>query len=472
MTSVLKRLDGTVLDPVIVQTFINAFGGQALLPGSAGYDPARRLWNASVNKYPGLIARCSSTADVVHAVKFARSHNLIAAIKGGGHNVAGRALCDDGIVIDLSPMNGISVDPVSRTVHVQAGALLGDVDRETHLHGLAVPAGVMSKTGIAGLTLGGGVGWLVRKYGLTCDNLLACEVVTAEGEIVAADAVTNPDLFWGLRGGGGNFGVVTSFRFQAHPVSAVLGGVIVYARDQAASVFRFYRDFMETAPEELTAYAGLISAPDGTPAVAMMACYCGDPEEGERVMKPLRTIAPPIFEAIQVMPFPVMQKLADESNPDGIHNYWRSIFLQELSDEAIDLIIEHGDKAESPLSHVLVQIFNGAVRRIDNAGTAFAHRSAGFNIGIETKWIDPEESPKHIAWTRAFSDALEPYSIHSCLVNFLGDEGTDAVRAAFGSNYERLVELKTKYDPTNFFSLNPNVKPRRSPPRPARVENL
>jgi FAD/FMN-containing dehydrogenase len=463
MTPVLKRLDGTILDKATVTTFINAFGSQALLPGNAGYDSARRLWNATIDKYPGLIVRCLSAADVVHAAKFARANNLLVAIKSGGHNVAGRALCDDGIVIDLSPMNGVSVDPTSRTVRVQAGALLGDVDRETHVHGLAVPAGVMSKTGIAGLTLGGGVGWLVRKHGLTCDNLLACEVVTADGKIVPADAVTTPDLFWGLRGGGGNFGIATSFHFQAHPISSVLGGIIVYPRDQATTVFRFYRDFMGTAPEELTAYAGLISTPDGTPAVAMMACYCGNPEEGESVIKPLRTIAPAIFEAIQVMPFPVMQKLADESNPDYIHNYWRSTFLQELSDEAIDLIIEHGDKSQSPLSNVLIQIFNGAVRKIADADTAFAHRGAGFNIGIEAKWIDPAESAKHIAWTRAISDALKPYSSHTCLVNFLGDEGADTVRAAFGSNYERLVELKTKYDPTNFFSLNQNVKPRRSP---------
>lgn len=244
---------------------------------------------------------------------------------------------------------------------------------------------------------------------------------------VAADDAEAAD--GNLRGGCGNFGVVTSFRFQAHPVSSVLGRVILCARDQAASELRFYRDFMDTAPEELTVYAGLISTPDGTPAAALMACYCGDPTEGERGMKPLRTIVTPIFEAIQVMPFPVMQKLVDESNPDGVHNYWRSTFLRELNDEVIDLVIEHGDKAGSPLSDVLVQIFNGAARRIDNAATAFAHWNAGFHIGIETKWTDPAQSPKHMAWTHAFSDALEPYSIQSRLMNFLGDEGTDAPRA-------------------------------------------
>ncbi|MDB5637259.1 MAG: fad linked oxidase domain protein [Bradyrhizobium sp.] len=371
------------------------------------------------------------------------------------------ALCDDGIVIDLSAMNGVFVDPELRTVRVQAGALLGDVDRETHLHGLAVPAGVVSKTGVGGLTLGGGVGWLVRKYGLTCDNVLSCEVVTAEGVIVTADAEKNADLFWGLRGGGGNLGIVTSFLFQAHPVSTVLGGVIVHARDQAAAVFRYYRDFMASEPEELTAYAGLISTPEGMPAVAVMACYCGDLAEGERVLKPLRSFGSPLLDAIQPMPFPIMQMLADEANPDNIRNYWKSTFLNELGEETIDLIVEHGNRAESPLTQVLIQLFNGQVGRVSNADTAFSQRQAGYNVGIEAKWINPAESEKHITWARAFSDALKPYSSNTYLLNFLGDEDRDLIRGAFGSNHARLVELKTKYDPTNFFSLNQTVEPRR-----------
>jgi hypothetical protein len=400
-------------------------------------------------------------ADVVCALKFARANNLLVAVKSGGHNVAGRALCDDGIVIDLSVMNGVSVDPEQGTARVQAGARLGEVDRETHLHGLAVPSGVVSKTGIAGLTLGGGVGWLVRKYGLTCDNVLSCEVVTAEGVIVTADAEKNADLFWGLRGGGGNFGIVTSFLFQAHPVSTVLGGVIVHARDQAAAVFRYYRDFMASEPEELTAYAGLISTPEGMPAVAVMACYCGDLAEGERVLKPLRSFGSPLLDAIQPMPFPIMQMLADEANPDNIRNYWKSTFLNELGEETIDLIVEHGNRAESPLTQVLIQLFNGQVGRVSNADTAFSQRQAGYNVGIEAKWINPAESEKHITWARAFSDALKPYSSNTYLLNFLGDEDRDLIRGAFGSNHARLVELKTKYDPTNFFSLNQTVEPRR-----------
>src|ERR1700716_421262 len=277
----LKRRDGAAVDDALIKAFQSDFHGQVIQPGDAGYDTARRVWNASIDKHPGLIARCLGTADIAQAVKFARANDLLVAVRSGGHNVAGRALCDDGVVIDLSAMKGIFVDPQLRTLRVQAGATLGDVDRETHMHGLAVPTGVVSKTGIAGLTLGGGVGWLVRKYGLTCDNVLSCEVVTAEGEIVTANAEINAGLFWGLRGGGGNFGIVTSFLFQAHPVSTVLGGVIIHPRDHAAALFRYYRDFMASAPDELTAYAGLISTPEGKGAVAMMACCCGRLVQGE-----------------------------------------------------------------------------------------------------------------------------------------------------------------------------------------------
>jgi FAD/FMN-containing dehydrogenase len=463
MLPVLKRLDGTVVDKGLVESFKHAFGGQSLLPGDEAYDSARKIWNARIDRYPGLIAQCSSTKDVVDAVKFARENDLLVAVRAGGHSIAGRSLCDDGIVIDLSLMKGVSVDPRSRTVRVQPGVLLEEADRKAHEHGLAVPAGVMSKVGMIGSTLGGGVGWLARKYGLACDNLLACEVVTADGQVLMADPRINPDLFWGLRGGGGNFGIVTSAQFKAYPVSSVLGGIVAFTRDNAQSVLRFYRDFMASAPEDLTAYAALMSMPDGTPMVAILACYCGEVAEGERLLEPLRTIAPAMFDTIQVMPFPVMQKLADASNPDGIHNHWRSTFLRELSDETINVIIEHADHSFSPLSFVILQIFDGAINKVGPADTAFPHRRAGFSVGIEAKWVDPMESAPNVAWSQTFSDALKPYSSGTSLVNFLGDEGSDVIRAAFGSNYERMVDLKTKYDPTNFFRLNQNVEPRRSP---------
>ena len=455
----LKQRNGAAIDSAAIEQFAKDFHGPVIQPGDAGYDKARRIWNASIDRHPGLIARCSGTADVVHAVKFARAHDLLVAVRGGGHNVGGRALCDDGIVIDLSAMKGVFVDPQARTARVQGGATLGDVDRETHVHGLAVPAGVISRTGIAGLTLGGGVGWLVRKHGLTVDNLLSAEVVTAEGAIVTADAESNPDLFWGLRGGGGNFGIVTSFLYRAHPVSFVLGGLIIHARDKAGAVLRHYRDFMASAPEELTAYAGLITTPDGNPAAGLIVCWCGDLAAGERALKPLRSFGPPLLDAVQPMPFPSMQKLLDDAFPDGTYNYWKSTFVKELSDAAIDLIVAHADRALSPLTAVVVEFYAGAANRVGDADTAFAQRRAEYDVGIMAQWTDPSEAATHTAWARAFSDALQPHSSNAWLLNFVGEETPDTIRAAFGSNYARLAELKKKYDPTNFFSLNQNVKP-------------
>ncbi len=460
-TTRLQRRDGTAVEQALVDAFRDGFHGQVFLPDDAGYDAARRTWNASIDKRPGLIARCAGVADVVAAVRFARTNDLLAAVRSGGHNVAGRALCDDGIVIDLSAMKGIFVDPHGRTARVQAGATLGDMDRETHLHGLAVPSGVVSRTGIAGLTLGGGVGWLVRKHGLTCDNLLACEVVSADGEVVIADAERNADLFWGLRGGGGNFGIVTSFLFRAHPVSTVLGGVILFPRDQAAALLRHYRDFIASAPEELTAYAGLFATPEGTPAAGVIVCYCGDIAEGQRVLEPLRAFGQPMVDVVQPMPFPAMQKVLDDGFPDGTFNYWKSTFLEELSDAAIDTIVAHGSRASSPLSALVVEYYGGAATRVGQGETAFAQRRAEYNAGIMAQWTDPAEGDLHTAWARETWDALQPFSSGAYLGNFASDEAPQAVRRAFGGNLARLAELKQRYDPTNFFSLNQNVTPPR-----------
>ena len=443
-----------------IDAFAGQINGQIISPESPDYEEARHIWNASIERHPGLIVRCLGTADVIASVNFARENDILLAIRGGGHNVGGRALCDDGLVIDLSLMKGVYVDPKTRTVTAQGGATLGDLDRETHVHGLAVPAGVISRTGIAGLTLGGGVGWLVRRYGLTCDNVISMQMVSAEGRLLTASAEENPDLFWALRGGGGNFGVVTSFVYRAYPVETVLGGLIAWPRDAARDVLRFYRDFTQSAPEELTAYAALVYTPDGVaPIVAVIACYSGDLAEGERVLKPLREFGTPALDAFQPMPFPAMQSMLDGSFPDDNYNYWKSTFVNELSDEAIDTFIEHANRDSSPLTGSLIEYYGGAASRVPVADTAFAQRAAMYDIGMMAQWTDPAESQAHIQWARDFSEAMQPFSSGGYLLNFLDQEEDEAIRAAFGENYPRLVEVKNKYDPKNFFRLNQNVRP-------------
>lgn len=455
----LKNRRGIPVSGEIIDAFSGAVGGKLIAPADPEYHSARRIWNASIDKHPGLIVRCAGAADVVKAVKFGRENDLVVSIRGGGHNVAGRALSDDGLVIDLSSMRAVFVDPAKGTARVQGGATLGDLDRETHAFGLAVPAGVVSRTGIAGLTLGGGVGWLVRKYGLTCDNVLSFEIVTADGNLLTVSGDENTDLFWALRGGGGNFGVVTSFLFRAYPVTNVLGGMIVHARDRARDVIRHYRDFMTSAPEDLTAYAALITTPDGHPAVAVIACFCGDPAEGKRVLRPLREFGSPLMDAVQLVPFPVMQKLLDGAFPEGTYNYWKSDFLREMSDEAIDLIVTHANKMKSPLSAVVIEYYGGAAGRIGISQTAFAQRQAEYDIGYMAQWTDPAEKDVHVAWARDMAEALRPHTSGGHLLNFLGEESPDMIQAAFGPNYARLTQVKKKYDPTNFFSINQNVKP-------------
>lgn len=457
-TSGLVNRSGVAIEAVAIEAFAAGLAGRVIRPADAEYDSARRIWNAMIDRHPGLIVRPLGTADVMAAVRFAREHELLIAVRGGGHNVAGRGLCDGGLVVDLSLMRGVLVDPASRTVRVQGGATLGDVDRETHLHGLAVPAGVVSKTGIAGLALGGGVGWLVRKHGFTCDNVLAFELVDAAGERRTVSATEHPDLFWALRGGGGNFGIVTAFTFQAHPVKTVLGGLIVHARDQAGAVLRHYRDFMKTAPLELTTYAALMTTPDGHPAIAVIPCWCGDMADGERVVAPLRQFGSPLMDAVQPMPFPAMQSMLDDAFKDGTRNYWKSTFVRTLDDDAIDTIVEHANRMTSPLSAVVVELYAGAASAVGAADTAFAQRQAEYDIGFMAQWTDPAEDTAHVAWARDAWDAMQPFSSGGFLLNFLSEESHDVVRAAFGSNYERLAELKRKYDPSNFFSLNQNIK--------------
>jgi hypothetical protein len=458
--SELINIKGMVVGHDRIERFQTAFRGEVIQPSDSRYERARKIWNSSIDKYPGIIARCSGVADVVTAVNFARENELLVAVRGGGHNVSGKALCDDGIVIDLSGMKGIHVDAKARIARVQGGATLGDVDRETHLFGLSVPAGVISKTGIGGLTLGGGVGWLVRKYGLTCDNVLSFDLVTADGELRVASVSENEDLFWALRGGGGNFGVVTSFEFRVHPVSTVLGGLVIYPRDRAVEVLRFYRDFMQSAPEELTAYVALMVTPDGVPGVAVIACYCGDVAKGEQVLKSLRSFGSPMVDEIQPMPFPQMQTLLDAAFPDGNQNYWKSTFLRELSDDAIAVLVEHANRATSPLTGVTIEYYGGAASRMGVSETAFAQRHALYSLVIVAQWTDPGESPRHVEWARNLADSMRPFSSGAYVLNFLGEEGEETIKAAYGLNYERLMAVKKKYDPTNFFCLNQNIKPK------------
>jgi FAD/FMN-containing dehydrogenase len=442
-----------------IQEFKSAFHGKVFEPADAGYDDARRIWNASVNKHPRLIARCSGVADVVAAVNFARANQLLAAIRGGGHNVGGRALCDDGIVIDLSGMRSVYVDSAKRTVRVEGGATLGDMDRETHVFGLAVPCGIVPKTGIGGLTLGGGVGWLLRKYGMTIDNLLSCQAITAEGRVLVASASEHEDLFWALRGGGGNFGVVTSFEFRAHLVHTVLGGLLVYPREAAINVIRHFRDFMQSAPDELTAYAALLHGPDGSPIVGVIPCYCGDIAEGEGLLKPLRSFGNPVMDTIQPLPFPAMQSLLAPAFPDGNQNYWKSTLQRELPDEAITAIVEQGNGMRSPLSFLVIECYGGAAGRIASDATAYPHRNLPWDVIFGAQWTDPLETSIHREWARTGEDRLRPFSANAHLASALDIEAEGVIDTAFGTNLPRLRAVKEKYDPTNFFRVNYNIKP-------------
>lgn len=451
--SKLKAGNRVALEEPVVNALRIDFAGEVIAPGDADYDQARRVWNTGIDKYPALIARCTGTADVMLAIGFAHDNALPVSVRSGGHNVAGKAVCDDGLVIDLSKMTGVVVDPVQRTVQVRAGTLLAEIDRELYAYGLAIPAGVYSGTGIAGLMLGGGIGWLMRKYGLSCDNLVSAEVVTADGRLLTASDSSNADLFWALRGGGHGCGVVTSFQFRAHPVRMVLAGPILYPQDQARAMLRHYRDFITTVPDELTVFAGMLTMPDGTSVAAVVPCYCGpDLAEGERAIEPLRDFQPPLLDAVQPLPFPVMQKMFDANVVGGSHNFWKSALLQELSDAAIDVLVDAASK-RSPLSLVIVQFFGGAVDRVRDPGPAAAMRQKKFNVNIEAQWIDPAETERHVAWARQTWTALQPHATGGLVPNFTSDGDGDR-RGAPDATQSRLAGIIRKYDPDRLFSVN------------------
>ncbi len=442
--------------------------GTLIRPGDEGYDAARRVWNGMIDKHPGLIARCTGAADVVAAVNLAREHDLVVAVRGGGHNVAGNAVCDGGLVIDLSQMKGVRVDPGRQVARAQAGCTWGDFDHETQAFGLATTGGLISTTGVAGLTLGGGIGWLLRKHGLSCDDLVAADVVTAAGEVVQASAEENADLLWGLRGGGGNFGVVTSFEFGVHPVGQVLGGMVAHPAERCRDLLAFCREYFQSTPDELTPMIAAHMAPPlpfvpaevvGKPIISVVACYTGDLKEGEEVLRPLHEFGPPALDLFQPMPYTVLQSMLDASVPAGLQNYWKAEYLQDLTDEAIDAFASHTASFLSPWTMAHLQQLGGAAGRVAGDATAFGHRDAPQVMNLISIWEDPVDSPDNIGWTRDFYEAMKPFSHGGVYVNFLGDEGADRVKAAYGGNYDRLVALKDKYDPTNLFRVNQNIKP-------------
>jgi FAD/FMN-containing dehydrogenase len=445
--------------------------GPAILPTDPGYDAARAIWNGAIDRHPACIVRCTGAADVVAAVRFARERDLLVAVRSGGHGVGGHALCDGGLVIDLSPMKGIRVDPATRTARAEAGVLWGELDRETQLFGLATVGGIVTHTGIAGLTLGGGIGWLMRKHGATVDNLLSADVVTAQGEIVTASEEENPDLFWAIRGGGGNFGIVTSFEYRLHPVGPiVLAGPVFHLLEDAPAVLRVYREFIAAAPDEVTTIFELSVAPPapflpeevhGKPIVMVGACYAGSPDEGAEVVRPLKQLGRPIVDLLEPKPYTALQSMFDPMVPHGWHRYWKSVELPPLTDDAIDTLVEHAPAVTSPKSYCIVFQLGGALARVGDDETAFSQRDAAHNVNINAVWTEEDpDGERHVAWARDFFDAMQPHAGERVYVNFLGEEGGNRVRQAYGArNYERLVELKRAYDPTNFFRLNQNIEP-------------
>jgi FAD/FMN-containing dehydrogenase len=443
-----------------LQHFKERLHGELIGPGDDGYESARRVWNGMIDRYPALIARCTSVSDVVRAVQFARRQDLPIAVRSGGHSYAGNSTCDGGIVIDLSRMKRVQVDPLKRTAWVQAGLTLGEFVRETQAFGLATTVGTVSETGLAGLTLGGGIGWLMGKYGLTIDSLLAVEIVTADGRVLRASATEHADLFWGVRGGGGNFGIVTAFQFQLHPVGPVLAGMVLHPVDRASEVLHFYREFSSTAPDELTAFAGLVTAPDGLPVVSISLCYCGPLEEGERLIAPVRTFGQPIVDLIRPMSYLELISMLDAVVPRGRHYYSKTRSLKQLSDEALETMIEYRSARPSPLALIVINHVHGAASRVGPTETAFALREEHYALQIMTAWEDGEAS-KHIAWARACWMALEPFATSEAYLNLMSDTGEEPVlvQTAYGANYERLVALKNAYDPTNFFHINQNIMP-------------
>ncbi len=434
--------------------------GAVIAPGDAEYETSRRVWNAMIDRRPAAIARCRDAGDVIAAVAFARARQLPIAVRGGGHNVAGRGTCDDGLVIDCCDMRGIRVDAAARTATAEPGLRWEDFDRETQKVGLATTGGTVGDTGIAGLTLGGGFGWLGGLFGMTVDNLIGADVVLASGELVHASASEHPDLFWALRGGGGNFGIVTSFEYRLHPVGPmIVGGMVLHPFERATEVLRFYRDFMATAPDQLTVAAVLVTAPDGHKAVALAAAYIGPVAEGDLAVAPLKTFGPPVVDMMGPHPYLGQQGMLSNAMPPNVMNYWKADFVDAVNDDVIEAAVAAYAQAPSPLSSILFFPIHGAASRVAPEATAYPHRQ-GVHMGLYALWKDSEASAANIAWVRGAWAALQPFVPGGVYVNELGDdEGDDRVRLAYGRNYERLARVKRQYDPDNILCLNANILP-------------
>jgi FAD/FMN-containing dehydrogenase len=439
------------------------FTGQLLQSSDPGYEDARKVHNGLIDKRPSLIARCRGVADIADAIKVARDQGLDVAVRGGGHNVAGRCTIDGGVMIDLSEMTGIHVDPRARIARAGGGLTWNGFNRETQLHGLATTGGVVSTTGIGGLTLGGGLGWLMGKHALALDNLISADLVLADGSTITVSESENPDLFWGVRGGGGNFGVASSLEYRLHPVGPLItGGLIAYPFSQARDVLRFFRDTTASLPDELMVFGGLVHAPDGsgTKLAAMVVCHCGSLEDGERAVRPIKQFGTPAVDAIGIMPYTQVNTMLDAGYPRGALNYWKSSFLSSLSDDAIDTMIECFAKCPTPMGQLLLEHFHGAVTRVGVSDTACPMRDVGYNFLVLAEWMDPKDNAACIAWARDTYVGMQGFMAETRYVNYLGDdEQGDAVAAAYGPNYRRLQRIKAKYDPENFFRMNQNIRP-------------
>jgi FAD/FMN-containing dehydrogenase len=455
-----EQLMNTTLDAGLFAGLNGEISGSVLGPHDAGYDAARAVHNGLVDRRPAVIVRCRTKNDVVAALAFARRTGLEVSVRGGGHNVAGRAVTDGGVMIDLAEMKAITVDPGRATATAEGGVLWGELNDAAAKHGLAVTGGAVSGTGISGYTLGGGLGWLMAKHGLAADNLVAVELVTAEGDILRVDAAAHPDLFWALRGGGGNFGIATSFTYRLHPIGTIVGGLIAHPIETASALVRFYRDAVADAPDDLTVFAGLVHAPDGSGVklAALVVFHTGDPDEAERDLSPFKTWGSPLVVDVGSMPYAVMNTLLDGGFPAGSLNYWLSSFTRGLPDELIDIAVERFATVPSAMSAILLEHFHGAVTRVGKTETAVPHRDPGWNLLIPSVWTDPADTSANIAWTRDTFAAMRPHFGTGRWLNYLGDDqAEDAIRAAYGSNYDRLRDVKRRYDPDNVFHLNHNI---------------